>query len=217
MSYDVGPYRTEVAGNNRRNSYKNSVSSNYSDFEAKLQEAAAYQQDVGGPSVPLTAEMLRKASKNGGSSRSTRSSGSHDESDYRQSATTRTTRSSNNEEDFTIRIKGVRSVEVGGAKMHCDDGAEINIASRPAVGYRGGSDRSSYIDPEDRRIEDRRPHRIERPPTRTRSGSQAGSFSRTPRYDTAPPLSHAPMPRYDNARYDQFGYPLPPYPPGNYI
>lgn len=213
LSYDAGSYRTEVAGSSRRNSYmgnRHSVSS-ISDYEEKMRQAQAYQEDVaGGPQVPLTAETLRKASKNGGSSRSTRSSGSHDESDYRQSATTRTTRSSNNEEDFTIRIKGVRSVEVGGAKMHCDDGAEINIASRASPGYRGGSDRSSYIDPEDRRP------RIERPPTRTRSGSQAGSFARAPRYETAP------VPRYDSARYDQYGYPLPPYtsyppPPPGYI
>jgi hypothetical protein len=201
---------------------RHSVSSN-SDYEEKLRQAAAYQDGVaGGPQVPLTAETLRKASKNGGSSRSTRSSGSHDESDYRQSNTntTRTTRSSNNnEEDFTIRIKGVRSVEVGGAKMHCDDGAEINIASRATPGYRGSSDKSSYIDPEDRRIEDRR-GRIERgPTTRTRTGSQTGSFSRTPsRYEKAPP-----MPRYDSAQYDEYGYPLPPYtsypppPPGNYF
>ncbi|KAB5575741.1 hypothetical protein GE09DRAFT_602711 [Coniochaeta sp. 2T2.1] len=219
MSYDAGSYRTEVAGSSRRNSYmahRNSVAS--SDYDDKLREqlrqANQYQESVaGGPSAPLTAEMLRRASKNGGSSRSTRSSESRDESDYRQSATTRTTRSSN-EEDFTIKIKGVRSVEVGGARMHCDDGAEINIASRaPPSNYRGGSDRSSYIDPDDhRRIDDgRRTHRID-PPTRRRSGSQAGSFSRTPsRYDTAPP-----MPRYDGVRYDQFGYPLtyPPPPPG---
>lgn len=226
ISYDSGSYRTEVAGSNRRNSYlgnnRHSVSS-ISDYEDKIRQAQAYQEDVaGGPQMPLTAETLRRASKNGSSSRSTRSSESRDESDYRQSATTRTTRSSNNnEEDFTIRIKGVRSVEVGGAKMHCDDGAEINIASRappPPQGYRGSSDKSSYIDPEDhRRIEDRRLPRIDRPPTRTRSGSQAGSFSRTPRYETA-----APMPRYDSARYDQYGYPLPPYttyppPPPGYI
>ena len=220
MSYDMGSYRTEVASNTRRNSYmghRNSVSS-ISDYEAKMREAQAYQEDVaGGPQVPLTAETLRKASKNGGGSRSTRSSGSHDESDYRQSATTRTTRSSNNEEDYTIRIKGVRSVEVGGARMQCDEGAEINIASRaPPAGYRGGSDKSSYIEPEDRRIEDRRHHRIDRAPTRTRSGSQA-SFSRTSGYESAP------MPRYDSTRVDQYGYPLPPYtsypppPSGNYF
>ncbi|OIW29651.1 hypothetical protein CONLIGDRAFT_336724 [Coniochaeta ligniaria NRRL 30616] len=216
-SYDTGLYRTEVASTSRRNSYlgnRHSVSS-ISDYEDKMRQAQAYQEDVsGGPTVPLTAETLRRASKHGAtSSRSTRSSGSHDESDYRQSATTRTTRSSNNnEEDVTIRIKGVRSVEVGGAKMHCDDGAEININSRASPGYRGGSDRSSYIDHEDRR------HRIDRPPTRTRSGSQAGSsFTRAPRYETAP------MPRYDSARYDQYGYPLPPYtsypppPPPGYI
>lgn len=215
MSYDSGAYRTEVAGGSRRNSYmgnkRHSVSS-ISDYEDKLRQAQAYQEDVaGGPQMPLTAETLRRASKNGSSSRSTRSSESRDESDYRQSATTRTTRSSNNEEDFTIRIKGVRSVEVGGARMHCDDGAEINIASRaPPAGYRGGSDKSSYLAADDQR-EDRRP-RIERPPTRTRSGSHAGSFSRTPRYESVAPLP----------RYDQYGYPLPPYtayppPPPGYI
>jgi len=222
MSYDSGTCRTEVAGNSRRNSYRNSISSTV-DYEEKVRQAEAYQEQVaGGPQMPLTAETLRRATKNGGSSRSTRSSGSRDESDYRQSATTRTTRSSNNEEDFTIRIKGVRSVEVGGAKMHCDDGAEINIASRaPPSGSRGGSDRSSYMAPEDyHRIEERRLPRIDRPPTRTRSGSQATSFSRTPRYDTAP--MPVPTPRYEGARYDSYGYPLPPYtsyppPPPGYI
>lgn len=222
VSYDTGSYRTEVAGRSRRNSYlgnnRHSVSS-LSDIEEKLRRAQEYQEDVaGGPQMPLTAETLRRASHNGGSSRSTRSSESRDESDYRQSATTRTTRSSNNEEDFTIRIKGVRSVEVGGARMHCDDGAEINIASRAATAsYRGGSDKSSYLPAEEHR-EDRRP-RIERPPTRTRSGSlAASSFSRSPRYESA-----APLPRYDSARYDQYGYPLPPYttypppPPPGYI
>lgn len=214
-AYDTGSYRTEVAG--RRSSYlgRHSISSN-SDFEEKMRMAQAYQEDVsGGPQMPLTAETLRKASKNGGSSRSTRSSGSHDESDYRnQSATTRTTRSSNNNEESytTIHVKGARMVEVDGAKMHCDNGAEINISKRaPANSYR--DDRSSYADQEDGRriVEDLPPRprgRIDmRPPTRTRSGSQSGSYARTPsRYETAP------IQRYDSQQFDAWGYPLgPPY------
>jgi hypothetical protein len=235
LSYDSGAYRTEVAGNNRRNSYRNSLSSGDNDWRERARQAQAYQETVVGEEpAPLTKESLRRVSRDGPGSRSTRSSASHDESrdesDYRQSATTRTTRSSNNnsnmDDDVTIRIKGVRSVEVGGAKMQCDKGAEINIASRgpaPSTGYRGGSDRSSYMGAEDRyqRIEDsRRLPRIERPPTRTRTRSQAGSFSRSSVYEA----SHAPMPRYESVELDEFGYPLPQYtsyppprPPPGYI
>lgn len=227
VSYDAGSYRTEIAGS--RNSYlrRQSVSSG-SDYEDKLRQASRYQEDIGGPPVPLTAETLRKASKHGPtSSRSTRSSGSHDESDFRQSATTQTTRSSNiNDDDFTIRVKGNASLKVGGAEVRCEDGAEINISRNGPGGYRGGSDRSSYIDPEDRRIieerrlEDRRPEdrrsRIERPAARTRTSSQSGSFSRTPsRYQTS-----TPGPRFERPppppqqQYDEYGYaiPIPPYP-----
>ncbi|KAJ9142705.1 hypothetical protein NKR23_g6990 [Pleurostoma richardsiae] len=191
--YEVGSYRTEVAGKaGRRNSYYGqSVSSGTgSGFEDKLRTASTYQDEVnGGPTVPLTAETLRKAGKNGAtSSRSTRSSGSRDESDYRRSATTRTTRSSN-DEDITIRVKGEATLKVGGAEMQCRD-AEININSRSAGGtHRGDSDQgSSYY------LEDSRPPRIERPPTRARSNSQAGSYTRT-----------VPI-------FDSYGYGYPPRP-----
>lgn len=205
ISYDSGAFRTEVATtrNSRRHSYLggHSVSSG-SAYEDKMRQAAAYQDDIGGgPTMPLTAESLRKASKNGGSSRSTRSSGSRDESEYRRSATTRTTRSSGNgnDEDVTIRVKGQALLKVGGAEMQCQDGAEINITRGGPGPYQGGSDQSSYIEAEDRRT------RMERPATRTRASSQAGSYSRTlqPRYDM--PLS----------RYDTYQYPpvIPPYPP----
>jgi len=207
VSYDTGPYRTEVATSrpNRRHSYlgNQSVSSG-SGYEDKMRQATAYQNDIdGGPTMPLTAESLRKASKNGGSSRSTRSSGSHDESEYRRSATTRTTRSSGNggnDEDVTIRVKGQALLKVGGAEMQCQDGAEINITRGPG-GYLGGSDKSSYVDIEDRRS------RMERPQARIRSSSQAGSYPRSaPRYDM-------PLSRYDNNTY-QYPPPsaIPPYP-----
>lgn len=200
-SYDTGHYRTEVASSrpSRRHSYLGGQSvSSGSGYEDKLRQATAYQNEVdGGPSLPLTAESLRKATKNGGSSRSTRSSGSHDESEYRRSATTRTTRSSGNginDEDVTIKVKGQALLKVGGAEMQCQDGAEINISRGPA-GY-GGSDKSSYIDIEDRRS------RMERPQARIRSSSQAGSYSRsTPRYDM-------PLSRYDSPA--SYGYPPPP-------
>lgn len=184
VSYDVGSYRTEVAGrSSRRNSYygEQSVSSG-SGYEEKMRSATTYQHDVeGGPTMPLTAETLRKASKNSKtSSRSTRSSGSHDESDFRRSNTTRTTTS--NDEDITIRVKGAATLKVGNAEMECKDGAEININSRNNGGtVRGGSDRDSSFYGDDRRT------RIERPPTRARASSQAGSYTRT-----APPLMYDP-------------------------
>ena len=193
VSYDVGSYRTEVAGrSSRRNSYygEQSVSSG-SGYEDKMRSATTYQHEVeGGPTMPLTAETLRKANKNSKtSSRSTRSSGSHDESDFRQSNTTHTTRSSN-DEDITIRVKGAATFKVGNAEVECKDGAEININSRTAGTVRGGSDRDGSIYDDDRRT------RITRPPTRTRASAQAGSYTRT-----APPL------------YDPYGYPAFPYRP----
>ncbi|TPX08740.1 uncharacterized protein E0L32_009802 [Thyridium curvatum] len=204
VSYEVGSYSTEVAasGGSRRNSYYNRRSlSSGSGLEEKLREAAAYQDDVsGGPSLPLTAESLRQAGKASAHSRSTRSSGSHEESDWRQSATTRTTRSSN-DEDVTIRVKGSAVLKVGGAEMQCQDGAEINISSRDRPSVRGGSsDKSSYIDIDDRRT------RFERPAIKApRSSSQAGSYGRT-----------APMPMYDPYGY-HYEYAPRHAPPENWL
>lgn len=206
---DLTHYRTEVAasGGNRRNSYYGQSLSSGSGYEDKMRQATAYQEDVsGGPAVPLTAETLRKVSKNGGpSSRSTRSSASKDESDYKHSATTRTTRSSaNNDEDVTIRVKGNTVLKVGGAEMQCEDGAEINIISRgggAAAALRGGSDRSSYVD-----ADERRSRMVDRTgaASRTRASSQAASYSRT-----VPAASP----------YDPFAYrgppPYPTYPSYN--
>jgi hypothetical protein len=201
ITYDHPTYSTEVAGrSSRRNSYYagQPVSSGGA-MEDKLRMAASYQEDVsGGPTLPLTAESLRKASKRAGaSSRSTRSSASHEESDWRQSATTRTTRSSN-EEDVTIRVKGQATLEYAGGKVQCKDGAEINISSGMRMG-RMGSDRSSYMGGEDRRT------RIDRPSGRARATSQAASYSRT-------------TPGYESYGYN-IDYSPPaalPYPPQTY-
>ncbi|KAK3370122.1 hypothetical protein B0H63DRAFT_308024 [Podospora didyma] len=211
IAYELGEFRTEVAGrNSRRNSYYGGQStSSGSAYEDKLRQASIYQDDVtGGPAMPLTAETLRKAGRNGGSSSATRSSDSRDESEYRQSATTRTTRSSANDEDVTIRVKGNTVLKVGGAEMQCRDGAEINIISRGATPFRSNSDQSSYIDQDDRRT------RYERPPppltARTRASSQArSSYTR--------PLPPMPQLRYDaSSVYDhQYTAPMqyaPPYP-----
>ncbi|KAL2025172.1 hypothetical protein VTK56DRAFT_174 [Thermocarpiscus australiensis] len=201
ISYDAPDFQTEVAGKGyRRHSYYggNSASSG-SAYEEKIRQAARYQDDVtGGAQLPLTAESLRKAGRNGGSSRSTRSSGSHDESEYRQSATTRTTRSSANDEDVTIRVKGTTVLKFGKAEMQCQDGAEINISRGGATEIRTGSDRSSYLDHDDRRT------RIDFPTARARasSRSRARSYSRT-------------FSKYESPDYDTYGYaaPLPaPYP-----
>ncbi|GAB1314860.1 hypothetical protein MFIFM68171_05070 [Madurella fahalii] len=199
VPFDVHDFRTEVAGGgHRRHSYYGGHSnSSGSAYEEKMRQATRYQDDVtGGPQLPLTAESLRKAGRNGSSSRSTRSSGSHDESDYRQSATTRTTRSSaNNDEDVTIRVKGSTVLKFGNAEMQCQDGAEINIISRGGTtDLRASSDRSSFVDQDDRRT------RIDIPTARTRATSRARSFSRNfPKYDVGPD-------------YDTYDYtrPLPP-------
>ncbi|XXH00429.1 E3 ubiquitin-protein ligase hrd1 [Hypoxylon texense] len=180
-TYDVvNNYEIEPASRSRRNSY-------YA-FEDKVRDASRYQDDVAGGTVPpLTAEALRRV-KNGGSSRSTRSSASRDESDYKQSATTRTTRSSDGDDDITIKLPIGAVIEVGNTKIHCRDGGDINIGRNNNGASRGGSDHTTNYS-------DDRKSRVERPVARTRASSQAGSFSRT---RPAPPMYAPPNSYYDD-------------------
>ena len=194
VSYDFGPetepVRVETANtSHRRQSYYGQSAASAppvgsGGLEAKIREAESYQADVGGPTIPLTAEALRR--RHAGSSRSTKSSGSRDESDYRKSATTRTTRSGSGEEgDFTIKVKGGQArVMVGGARIDCTEGGEIEIKQQKSL--RNGSERSNSVYGGDPRIDDRR-SRLERPSGRSRkssvSGHSGGSYTRsTPQY-----------------------------------
>lgn len=198
VSYDLdtrdGGVSIEPANTGRRRqSYYNVASSSgtgaSSAYEDQLKQASNYQADVGGPTVPLTAEVLRRQQRReAGSSRSTKSSASRDESDYKKSATTRTTRSGsgNDDENVTIKVTGQARVMVGGAQIDCTDGGAIEIKrnQRP----RGaGSERSNSEYGENRRIEDRQ-SRITRPSARSRISSQSGqSYTRTPQY---PPMGN---------------------------
>ncbi|QPG94083.1 hypothetical protein C2857_004541 [Epichloe festucae Fl1] len=153
----------------------------------KYNDALRYQEAVSGnPQMPLTAESLRKAGKRGGvaSSRSTRSSGSRDDSDYKRSNATGITRTSYNSEDFTIKVSGGARVRVPGAEIECDDGGEIVFTTRGGGGSRQGSDKASMILPQ---LDDSR-SRVERKtlPYRPHAPSQSDSQSR----GYAP--SHAP-------------------------
>lgn len=195
VSYDLGSrtegVRIEPAntGRMRQSWYDQTASSGTgasSAYEEKLNQAASYQEDVGGPTVPLTAEVLkRQQRREAGSSRSTKSSQSRDESDYKKSATTRTTRSGsgNDDENVTIKVTGTARVMVGGAQIDCADGGAIEIKRRQSI--RGGSERSSSEFGDkygDRRIEDRQ-SRVTRPSARSRISSQSGeSYTRTPQY-----------------------------------
>ncbi|KAK4104773.1 hypothetical protein N658DRAFT_419304 [Parathielavia hyrcaniae] len=206
-------YHTEVAAgkNLRRNSYYGGNSgSSGSAYEDKMRQATRYQDDLGGPQMPLTAETLRKAGRSA-SSRSTRSSGSHDESEYRQSATTRTTRSTApNDEDVTIRVKGASVFKIGNAEMKCQDGAEINIISRNgnAEMRTAASDRSSYIDPaDDRRTRVDIPHSRARAVSRAKSRPRSYSARNFSKYEVAPPYD----PALDYDAYTSYG--APPLPP----
>lgn len=155
-------YRTETSDRARRSSYYEGQPVRSSDYEDKYREAAGYQEQVaGGPSVSLTAEALRKQELTTASSRSTRSSGSRDESDFKLSATTRTTTSRIEDgEDVTIRFKGGAIVNIAGAEIKCDDGAEVNIV-RSKGAIRNGSERSAseygMVPLDERRGRDRRP------------------------------------------------------------
>ncbi|KAK0121833.1 hypothetical protein ONS95_010114 [Cadophora gregata] len=211
VSYDLGNVRIESAnsGRRRQSSYEHPSSAGASDaydskrgyesklqeaaqyqgappgssYEAKLNSAASYQDDVGGgPTVPLTAEVLRRQQrKQGGSSRSTKSSASRDESDYKKSATTRTTRSGSgdNDENVTLKVTGQTRVMVGGMQIDCSDGGEISIQRQKSL--RNGSERSNS-EYGGGRIEDRQ-SRVSRPSGRSRMSSQSGeSWTRTPQY-----------------------------------
>jgi hypothetical protein len=142
-------------------------------YEDKVREAAGYQEEVdGGPSINLTAEALRRAQRPEGSNRSTRSSGSRDESDFqKRSATTRTSMSQRvvDGDDVTIRVKGNATINVAGAEINCDDGAEVNFVRRKSI--RNGSERSGS---DYGTIADDRLSRGSRPVNISRSSSKSG-------------------------------------------
>ncbi|KAF4986682.1 hypothetical protein FGRMN_10719 [Fusarium graminum] len=147
--------------------------------EEKYLDAMRYQDDMnGGPAMPLTAETLRKASNprlGGGSSRS---SGSHDDSEYKRSNTTGLTRSSSSDTDnVTIKVSGSAVVRVSGAEIECGDGGEITF-SRPNGSSRVGSDRaSSYYQLEDVRSRVEQKALPYRPHTPSRSDSHHRGYS----------------------------------------
>jgi len=165
--------RVEVANKGRRRtSYYDQpeTSTEQSEYFRRLQ-AITYQEDVGGPSMPLTADMLRRQQRRGaGSSRSTKDSAYG-------SATTRTTRSGVGDDDENVTIKigpGTARVMVGGAQIDCVEGGEIEIKRqkilRPdSIQAQPGSDAEDEATNMDR-IEDRR-NRVERPTGRSRMSS----------------------------------------------
>ncbi|KAK2603794.1 hypothetical protein QQS21_003996 [Conoideocrella luteorostrata] len=180
-AYDNHEYDLVPASHHRRRSSmygSTGIPSSGVSVDEKYSSALKYQEAVsGGPQMPLTAETLRKAGKRGAvaSSRSTRSSGSHDDSEYRRSNATGITGTTYNSEDFTIKVSGGARVRVPGAEIECDDGGEITFSTRP-TGSRSDGDRASMIYPQ---LEDAR-SRMERKalPHRPRAPSQSDSQSR---------------------------------------
>ncbi|KHO00547.1 uncharacterized protein MAM_01325 [Metarhizium album ARSEF 1941] len=174
--YDVMP---EASRGQRSSVYGAALPSGGASLDEKKYSAALrYQEVVGGaPQMPLTAETLRKAGKRGAaaSSRSTRSSGSRDDSDYRRSNATGITRTSFNSDDFTIKVSGGARVRVPGAEIECDDGGEITFSTRPN-GSRSGSEKASLMCAQ---LEDSRSRSEQRSlPYRGRAPSQSDSQSR---------------------------------------
>ncbi|KAK3177564.1 hypothetical protein K4F52_009660 [Lecanicillium sp. MT-2017a] len=139
--------------------------------QGKYKDAMAYQEAISGSGskMPLTAETLRKATRVP-SSRSTRSSGSRDESEHRRSYTTGITRSSSgNGNEVTIKVDG--------AVLTVPAGAEITLSSRQS-GSRYGSDRASTVyQLEDGRGRTDRQERMTLP-HRSRAPSQSDSQGR---------------------------------------
>ncbi|POR35743.1 Uncharacterized protein TPAR_04065 [Tolypocladium paradoxum] len=209
--YDIVP----ASGRGRRSSMYGALGGGGVSLggENKMNAALKYQDEVsGGVQMPLTAEMLRKVLKRGGvpSSRSTRSSGSRDDSEYKRSNTTGITQSSYGNEEFTIKVPGNTVVRLQGAEIECsNEGGEITWSSRPGVS-RAGSDRASTIyqqledsrriddgrrSEDSRRLEDSRSRMGKALPHRPRAPSQADSPSR--RY--AP--THAPYEPYAHGNF----------------
>ncbi|KAI0407492.1 hypothetical protein F4802DRAFT_24810 [Xylaria palmicola] len=159
-------------------------------IEDKIRDASRYQDHMGGgPTSALTVEALRKA-KTGGSSRSTRSSASRDESEYKHSATTHTTRSSSGEDDITIKVSAGCVVEVGNVKIHSMDGGEVSVGRTGTS--RSGSDRGTSIYGDERRSRSDRSSAA-----RTRASSQAAYARGLPA-----PSSYTPSPLYSRYQYD---------------
>ncbi|KAJ8124030.1 hypothetical protein O1611_g9455 [Lasiodiplodia mahajangana] len=159
--------------------------SSHIDIDDKMRNASRYQDNMGGGlSSALTADALRKA-KTGGSSRSTRSSQSRDESEYKHSATTHTTRSSSGEDDITIKVSAGCVVEVGNVKIHSTEGGEVSVGRTGSS--RNGSDRGTSVWGDERRS------RLDR----SRASSQA-AYSR----GLPAPSSYTPSPLYRH--YDEY-------------
>lgn len=141
---------------------------------SKMMDAQKYQDAVtGGPKMPLTAEMLQKATRGNPGSQSTRSSGSRDDSEYRRSYTTGITRSSsgNGTQDVTIKV--------GDAEFKVQSGTEFTFTSKGGQQQiRSSSDKSSTV----YQLEDGRDHERELPrmtlPHRIRAPSQSGQRPR---------------------------------------
>lgn len=190
IAYDLPEQRAQEASTSdrRSSSFTESTSANsMSDYEEKLNRAAAYYEEVIGPEMPLTVESLRRyrdsaksdtASISSKDTRSSRASGSS-----RASRSTMTTASSVDPDDVTIRVAGAR-ITVGGAEIDCQDGGEIQIERRRAssraryernpgiygrrrsISRERGDARDSYLDYEldspDREERRARMHREER-------------------------------------------------------
>lgn len=139
----------------RRNSYNTprAPSAPPPNYEHKYQAAENYQTSIGGQTNNLTAESLKKASQRAhpSSSRSTRSSGSRDESERLRSSVTTTT-TDVGAESVTIKlIEGHARVKFGGAEISFEKGSELKF-QRPSPIDAGGSQRSSdFGTSEDRR------------------------------------------------------------------
>lgn len=186
VSYDHSDYELVLANgrNSRRSSMHGAASTGGGgaslEDDYNVEAAMRYQDRINGGKVqvPLTEKVLREASKGGGvpSSRSTRSSASHDDSEYyKRSNTTGFTRSSGGgPDDYRIKVSGPTIVRTSGLEIECD-GGEITFSAQSRS--RSGSDRGSTVFPQ---IEDSQtrigPHRAL--PYRGRAPSQSDSQSR---------------------------------------
>ncbi|KAL3424960.1 hypothetical protein PVAG01_04241 [Phlyctema vagabunda] len=203
-TYDLGrstaDYRLETANKGRRRqSYygqSTSTGSSGTGYEDKFASAKAYQQDVAGEPVALTAELLKKQRRQAGSSHGTKSSDSRsrDESDYRRSATTRTTRSGSdgNNDNLTIKVNGQAHLVIGEARLELgQDGGEIHINRQSSL--RNGSEKSNSEYGGPRRLDERKPRLEARP-----SGlSRMGSTNRSDGYGKRSSYSAAPRQHYE--------------------
>lgn len=174
-------------------------SDDYDGESAAVAEAESYMHLAGGSKTPLTENLLREANRRSGvsSSRSTHSSASRDDSDYRRSNTTGPTTQYSvalaDHDGYTVKLPAGARLRGNGFEVDLVEPGEITV-SRPSRD-RSTSELEVPAMPALPQIEDGQSSYVHRALThRTRAPSQSDSLHRghDPRWAPSSYHAHAP-------------------------